>query len=122
MIDLPTISVQRLLALALVLALHLAGMGRALATASFGPEVPSIPGVVVHLCHADARGDAEKGQTHRDCCDTCALCSPVTPPENPDLAKPAAVVRFVGHSRTLRWAPAVARRRTPRLAQGPPAA
>ena len=104
--------------------LTLAGVGRGLSAASdmTGP-VYGIPGVTVEICHTGSRDDSiPAGPVHHDCCDACTLLAPITLSDAPSLTAPASVVHFVEHVQALAWVPTLARLRTPRQSQGPPAA
>lgn len=100
----------------------LAGIGRGVAAASDTVPGFDIPGVAFHICHAGAGDASPVDRAHHDCCDACALCAPLTLASAPSLTGPASVVRFVAHVRAVAWVPTLARPRTPRQSQGPPAA
>ena len=114
---------RRGLVAALIIALSLAGLGRALAAAApFGDLGAAIPGVRVPICHAGAPSTDPARPASHDCCDDCALLAPAVLPAPPVLAGPAPVAFFAAHIHALAWAPRIARRREPRLSRGPPAA
>lgn len=121
---LSTLALRPWLAAVLVLVLSVAGVGRGWAAAPGGIEVaPVIAGVVAPICHDEADGrNGTDTPGHHDCCDACALCAPVVLPGLTDLTAPACVAHYVAHADALGWAPVLSRPRTPRLAQGPPAA
>ena len=98
----------------LIVALTLAGLGRALATtAQLAPHSATIAGVHVSICHAgDGPADPAQPVSH-GCCDDCALLAPAVLPAPPVLPGPAPVARFAEHAQALHWAPLLARLRTP---------
>ena len=117
-------ALRQIVAAVLILALTLAGVGRALATAS---ETSAIGGgSTIPICHSGPGEASRTGDpaepSHHDCCDQCALCALALPAAPVTLAQPVSVEHVAVHARALRWAPTVARVRTPRQAQGPPAA
>ena len=120
-----TSGLRRSLVAALIIALTLAGLGRAFAsTAQFTDVHDVIPGVHLPICHSgsgEAPADPSQPVSH-DCCDECALLAPATLPAPSVLAVPAPVEHFVEHARAISWAPIFARPRDPRLSRGPPAA
>ncbi len=118
----PSPALRQALAAILVLALALSGVGRALASGMPG----SASGLAMPICHVGSGGAVRPADPaappRHDCCDQCALCAPVLPPVPPAFAGPVPAEHVAVHARTIRWAPAVGRVRTPRLSQGPPAA
>lgn len=112
-------------AAALMLALMVAGVGRVMATM---PAVPMasvvIAGMLVPVCHIEegGAGNSSDGAAKPDCCDQCALCTPAILPAPPGLTHPRASDEVAERIQPAPWAPALARRRTPRQSQGPPAA
>lgn len=117
-------ALRQAVAAVLILALTLAGVGRALATASETHAV--VAGLTVPICHAGAGAASRPGvpgdRSRHDCCDQCALCAPALPPASATVSEPASVEHVAVHARALGWAPLLARARSPRLSQGPPAA
>ncbi len=108
----------------LVLVLTLAGVGRGLAAASdrTAPGL-GVASLAFPICHAGAGdGSAPADPSRHDCCDACALLSPVTLADAPALSGPASVIHPIAHAQAMAWVPTVARLRTPRQAQGPPTA
>ena len=120
-----TTGLRRTLVAALILALTLAGVGRALAaTTQPGAAHDVIPGVHVPICHSGADG-APSGPARpdgHDCCDDCALLAPALLPSPPVLAGPAPVELFADYAGAIPWSPVLARPRDPRLSRGPPTA
>lgn len=114
---------RRSLVAILLVALTLAGLGRAMASILPATDLHDvIPGVHVPICHAgEAPSDPARPSSH-DCCDACALLAPATLPGPVALSAPAPVVSFAEHARAVAWAPVFARPRDPRLSRGPPAA
>lgn len=120
-----TIGLRRTFVAALIVALTLAGLGRALATtAQLGDAHDVIPGVHVPICHSGEDGTpADPAQpAGHDCCDACALLAPALLPSAPVLAGPAPVAHYADHAHAVAWSPVLARPRSPRLSRGPPAA
>lgn len=120
-----TLGLRRTVVAALIVALTLAGLGRAFATtARAGSAHDVIPGIHIPLCHSGVDGaPADPAQPGgHDCCGGCALLAPAMLPSPPALAKPAPVARYADHARAIPWSPVVARPRDPRLSRGPPAA
>ncbi|RYB04080.1 hypothetical protein D3272_13700 [Lichenibacterium ramalinae] len=112
---------RRSLVAALIVALTLAGLGRA--TASAGPgKAPrdAIPGLHVPICHAGAAPADPARPSRHDCCGDCALLAAALVP--PALSRPAPAVRAAPRLRAVAPMPAMARPRGPRLSRGPPAA
>ena len=120
----PTASgLRRSLVAALIVALTLAGLGRA--TASAGPgKAPrdAIPGLHVPICHAGAAPADPARPSRHDCCGDCALLAAALVPPPPALSRPAPAVRAAPRLRAVAPVPAMARPRGPRLSRGPPAA
>ena len=117
-----TSGLRRSLVAILIIALTLAGLGRAFA--SFADLRDAIPGVHVPICHSGpGRVPAGPAQpASHACCDDCALLAPAMLRAAPTLSKPAPVAHFAEHAHALAWAPALSRPRDPRLSRGPPAA
>ncbi len=120
----PTLSgLRRSLVAVLIIALSLAGLGRALAAAApVGDLGAAIPGVPAPICHAGAPSSDPSQPASHDCCDACALLAAALLPTPPVLAGRAPVAIFAPQVPALAWAPRIARRREPRLTRGPPAA
>lgn len=120
-----TTGLRRTLVAALIVALTLAGLGRALATTTGAvPTGDVVGGVYVPICHhgaGEAPSDPAQPGGH-DCCDACALLAPAVLPSAPVVARPASVAYYADHARAVPWSPVVARPRDPRLSRGPPAA
>ncbi len=120
-----TSGLRRSLVAALIIALTLSGLGRAVASSAQPVGVhDAIPGVHVPICHSgpgEAPADPSQPLSH-DCCDDCALLAPAVLPAPPAMAAPAPVEHFAEHARAIDWAPVLARPRDPRLSRGPPAA
>lgn len=119
-----TFGLRRILVAALLVALTLAGLGRAFATAIplMDPQDP-LPGVHVPICRSgsgEAPADPARPVPH-DCCDDCALLAPVVLPSPAVVTGPAPVARHADHGRPAARAPRFARLRHPRLSRGPPA-
>ena len=117
---------RRTIAALVMLALSLAGMGRSLAAAGDqGPPVIVIGGFVLSLCHTDSgspgQGDPQDS-AHHDCCDQCTLHAALILPTMADLGAPTRIAHVVDPDSTVSAVAVVARPRTPRLSQGPPAA
>lgn len=113
----------RVVAALLVLVLMLAGVGQGLAVAAEGGLVPpGEPGIGFPICHAGSGAGAPAAPVHHACCDACALLSMGIVAAPPVLFAPAWVVRSAIHAVPRAARPALARARTPRQAQGPPAA
>ena len=116
---------RRSLVAALVIALSIAGLGRALAAADHGGiGVPAIAGIAVPICHAGtgkASTDPARPASH-DCCDDGALLAAAVLPAPSVLDGPAPVAAFADRAPALASAPPFARPRDPRLSRGPPAA
>ena len=111
----------------LIIVLTLSGVGRAVATVSRPVDIHyAIPGLQVPICHSDAGTSTDPADpihpTQHDCCDECALLAPVVIPVPPSLTGPASVEHYAEHAHAVAWVPAIARLRTPRQSQGPPAA
>jgi hypothetical protein len=104
--------------------LTLAGVGRGMAAASdMAAPGFGVPGVAVHICHSgEGDGSIPGDRTHHDCCDACAISAPATLADALSLTGPASVMHYVEHAEAMTWVPTVARLRTPRQSQGPPAA
>ena len=108
----------------MMLVLTLAGVGRGVAAISDGAGSPL--GFASSICHS-ASGEAPEGPhppgpARHDCCDQGTCCAPALPPFTIGFFEPASVGPVVRHVRAPVGALSVARLRTPRLAQGPPAA
>lgn len=114
------------LAALLTVVLALAGAGRGIAAAADVPIAPpSIAGFVFPICHAEAADDKPAnpgGHLHHDCCDTCALCNVFINATPPTATLPEASVHDAPPAALKVWIARVARARTPRQSQGPPAA
>ena len=118
-----TSGLRRSLVAVLIIALTLAGLGRAVASMPRPAGLQDvIPGVHAPICHS---GEAPAGPARPaapDCCDDCAMPAAAALPAPPVLSRPAPVAYFAEHAHALAWAPALARPRDPRLSRGPPAA
>lgn len=120
--DLRPAALRRFVAAVLILAFTLAGVGRGFSAGSDGSaRAFGITGAAVHICHA-GDGSVPADPTRHGCCDACALCLAAVVPTAPSETGSASAERVVGQARIFAWAPVVARSRTPRLSQGPPAA
>ena len=122
-----TSRLRRALAAILISALTLSGVGRAVATVPHPVDAHyAIAGVRVPICHSDAGTSTSPADpthpTQHDCCDDCALLAPAVLPAAPSLTGPATVEHYAEHVHAVAWVPAIARLRTPRESQGPPAA
>ena len=118
-----TSRLRRSVVAVLIIALTLAGLGRAMASAPhLGVIHDVIPGVHVPICHS-GEGPVDPSQpTSHDCCDECALSAPVVMPAPPIVAEPAPIEHYAEHAQAIAWAPVIARLRDPRLSRGPPVA
>jgi hypothetical protein len=114
----------------LVLVLMLGGVGRALMAV---PDVPDptivIGGTAVPICHSYTGNHADPTDpavpadpAHGDCCDACALATPVLVPTPPQLAWAQPVELEVSPPAAAAAAPYAARIHTPRQSRGPPLA
>lgn len=114
---------RHMVAVLLVIALALIGVGRGIALASGMPSAATITigGVEIAICHG-GDGDHSNGPagTQHDCCDTCVLLAPVLLSTPPQLVVPMTVIAYVEHAIAMSWVPAFARTRSPRQSQGPP--
>lgn len=116
---------RRIAAALLVLVLMLAGVGQGWAAASEGRVVPGGggPALKFPICHTGAGdGRAPDAPRQHACCDACALLALGIVPAPPLLWEPVAIAHAAAHAVALGPRPALARRRTPRQSQGPPAA
>ena len=118
-----TSGLRRGLVAALILALTLSGLARALASASQAEGAPGVvAGVRFPICHAgEAPADPAVPSSH-DCCGACALMAAALLPAPPRLGHPAPASRFARQAPAVVRAPAIARPRDPRLSRGPPSA
>ena len=118
-----TSGLRQSLVAVLLIALSLAGLGRAMASVTPVTDLHDvIPGVHVPICHSgEAPSDPSQPASH-DCCDECALLALATLPTPVMLSVPAPVSYFAEHARAVAWAPVIARPRDPRLSRGPPTA
>ena len=116
--------IRPVVAVILMLVLTFAGVGRGWAAASVAPDVLAQIGISsVPICHSGSDGGSTPDfPVHQDCCDQCALFAPAVLPSAPLAVSPASVTHVIAHAKALAWAPVLARTRTPRLSQGPPAA
>jgi hypothetical protein len=114
----------------LVLVLMLGGVGRALMAVP-GVTVPTIVigGTAVPICHSDAGGPADPthpavpaDRAHGDCCDACALATPLLVPLPPQLAWAQPVELEVSPPAAAAAAPYASRAHTPRQSRAPPLA
>lgn len=115
------------LAALLIFVLALAGAGRGFPAAGEAPaSVALIGGVVAPICHAGAASEADPagpgGHAHHDCCDACALCVAFILTTPPTAGDPAAFATDAPSLAVAVFTARVARLRTPRQSQGPPAA
>lgn len=120
-----TLGLRRNLVAVLIIALTLAGLGRAIAsTERSGLVLDVIPGIHLPICHSGAgESPADPAQpVSHDCCDDCALMALAVLPAPPVQSGPTPVEHFADHARAIAWAPVLARPRDPRLSRGPPAA
>ena len=118
---------RRTLAAVLIIALTLAGLGRAVATTSDPADVLDIvAGLPVPICHAGAGTPSAPGSpahpAQHDCCDACALLAAIVLPAGPVLSRPAPAGHVAAHIRAVAAVAAIARPRSPRQSRGPPAA
>ncbi|MDQ0392701.1 hypothetical protein [Labrys monachus] len=112
---------RRTIAALVMLALSLAGLGRALAAATdSGPATIIVGGFVISLCHTDDGSGSPQDTARHDCCDQCTLHAPVTLPGAAGLAAPLRIVHVVESEPAVMPVAAIARPRTPRVSQGPP--
>ena len=83
---------------------------------------PGPPGAFA-ICHAGpGGGPVPVGPRSHACCEACALLAPAIAPPPPLLSRPAAGATLAAVTVAMEPWPAMARRRTPRQPQGPPAA
>lgn len=117
---------RRSLAAALIIALTLAGLGRALAATATWAAGPGsdAAGLGVPICHsgADAAPDGPTQPVPHDCCDDGALLASAVLPAPPSVGGRVPVPRPVAYAGAAPWAPTVALPRAHRLPRGPPAA
>lgn len=115
---------QRAVVAVLTVVLVLAGTGRALLLADAHEIVPvTIDGVVLTICHTVTDPAPPSSDTpQHNCCDACLLMAATVLPVPPAVPLPIAHDFVVDHVDAMPWVPAFARLKTPRLAQGPPAA
>lgn len=107
----------------LILVLALTGAGRGHADESRLAKVATvtIAGFVVPICHG-APSRSQKPDTspvNHDCCDVCAVSASVLTSTQVGLASPLPFLR-ASEERAKPPHLALARRKTPRLSQGPP--
>lgn len=113
---------RRSLAAVLIIALTLAGLGRAAAAVGMNTSVFAAGGVPICHSGADAdRGDPARPARH-DCCDDCALLAAAVLPAPPSLAEPARAARRAAPAQAAPRASVAARSRDQHLPRGPPAA
>ncbi len=124
MADWTTSGLRRAVAAILIVALTLAGVGRAVATTvDRGDARDAIPGVHVPICHSGGGVPSDpEGPPQHDCCDACVLLAPAVLPAAPALAGPAPVARPAPPPASAAWVPVLVRPRSPRQSRAPPAA
>lgn len=121
-----TFGLRRTLAAVLIIALTLAGLGRAVATPSYTADtLDVVAGLHVPICHTGTDAPSSPASpphpAQHDCCDACALLAAMVLPAGPVLSGPAPAGRFTGHARAAAWVVAIGRPRSPRQSRGPPA-
>lgn len=116
-------AMRRAVAALLMAVLTLAGVGRGLAAGSALPS-PAVAGILAPICHSDAgspAAPADPGKPRNgDCCDQCALgaAAILSGAPEPSSALGHAIRRAAPRASAAR----LARTRSPRQSQGPPAA
>lgn len=116
-----------MLAAVLIIALTLAGLGRAVATTPYDADpLDVVAGLHVPICHAGADAPSDPASpahpARHDCCDACALLAAAILPAGPVLSGPAPAGRFTAPVRAVGSVALIARPRSPRQSRGPPAA
>ncbi|MDX6804442.1 hypothetical protein SCD90_00055 [Terrihabitans sp. PJ23] len=114
---------RQMLGALLILLLALTGAGRGRADESRLAKVATmtIAGFVVPICHGDP-SRSQKPDTspvNHDCCDICAVSASALTPMQAWLASPLPFLRSADDGAKPPHL-ALARRKTPRLSQGPP--
>ena len=108
---------RRSFALALVLLVAVAGYARGLVLTAAAAEPAGFT-----ICHGEAGGTTSGDAVNHDCCDACVLVAAVIAPTPPELSLPAEIFADPGRPDAAAVAPVTPGVRTPRQAQGPPAA
>lgn len=112
---------RRALAAVLVIALTLAGVGRAVAAVA--PPADAVPGIHGPICHSGPGPATDPAEpAPQDCCDGCALLAPAVLPAPPSVSRPAPAALAVSLLAAATTVPAAARPRGPHRSRGPPAA